>query len=215
MQVKEDNLMTDSVKIPQTARRHFLKGFIGIISGAAILSLGAAAQVFAYFFGSKITKPEKIKFLKTSIERMQAVTSQNELALERVENDYILVSQYNDLSKTSGIYFIDYTMKPALAFLGDNDLPNLLSAKCTHLGCTVGNEVNNGTILCPCHISYFNVQTGVPNAGSPAKLPLPKLNWVIKDKQGKVLTTCNLDGKITGVMDKNLLKDTSVYIVKA
>ncbi len=196
-------------------RRLFVNGIVSLFGGVMFLSFGTVIQLYNYFFGSKLSKKEKVNYLKTNIERMQSQANQSRLALERVENDYILVSSYADLSSTTGVYFIDYDMRPALAFLGDNGLPNLLSAKCTHLGCTVGNEVNDGTILCPCHISYFNVQTGIPNPGSPAKLPLPKLNWVIKDKQNKIIAARGADGKIVGTTDKALLQDTNVYIAKA
>jgi nitrite reductase/ring-hydroxylating ferredoxin subunit len=45
------------------------------------------------------------------------------------------------------------------------------SAICTHQGCTVGS-VHNGQIVCPCHGSRFDAQTGVVING-PASSPLP------------------------------------------
>jgi thiosulfate dehydrogenase [quinone] large subunit len=44
------------------------------------------------------------------------------------------------------------------------------SAVCTHAGCTVGYE--GGQIVCPCHASVFDAQTGAVITG-PATAPLP------------------------------------------
>ena len=44
------------------------------------------------------------------------------------------------------------------------------SAVCTHAGCTVGYQ--GGQLLCPCHGSIFNAQTGAVITG-PAVTPLP------------------------------------------
>jgi nitrite reductase/ring-hydroxylating ferredoxin subunit len=106
---------------------------------------------------------------------------ERELEMEREGSNYILVAALSHLNASKGKYFVDYEMQPDLAFLGANGLPLLLSAKCTHLGCTVGNNVNDhGQILCPSHISYFDIKTGQPNHGSPAKAPLPHIGWVLK-----------------------------------
>ena len=116
----------------------------------------------------------------------------------------------------TGKYFIDYQMSPALAFLGKDGLPDLLSAKCTHLGCTVGKQVDaQGKILCPCHVSYFDVTTGQPDANSPAKLPLPHIGWVLMDKSGKVIASRSSAGVTSGDTSINAIKDSSVYIAKS
>jgi Rieske Fe-S protein len=45
------------------------------------------------------------------------------------------------------------------------------SAVCTHMGCIV-NQINNGTIDCPCHGSMYSITTGAV-VGGPAPKPLP------------------------------------------
>ena len=45
------------------------------------------------------------------------------------------------------------------------------SSICTHQGCTVG-QVQGGEIICPCHGSRFDAQTGAVTNG-PATRPLP------------------------------------------
>ena len=108
---------------------------------------------------------------------------------------------------------INYEMRPALAFRGEDGMPLLISAKCTHLGCTVASEVNaDGKILCPCHISWFDVKTGVPDPGSPAKAPLAHLDWVLIDPAGKVVARRAPDG--SAAVEGAELAGASVYIAK-
>ncbi|MGI8528055.1 MAG: Rieske (2Fe-2S) protein [Geodermatophilaceae bacterium] len=45
------------------------------------------------------------------------------------------------------------------------------SAPCTHQGCTV-SSIEQGLIVCPCHLSRFDLATGAPVSG-PARRPLP------------------------------------------
>lgn len=45
------------------------------------------------------------------------------------------------------------------------------SATCTHQGCTV-NAIEDGLIVCPCHLSRFDLRTGEPVSG-PANRALP------------------------------------------
>jgi Rieske Fe-S protein len=57
------------------------------------------------------------------------------------------------------------------------------SAVCTHMGCIV-NQINAGTIDCPCHGSQYNISTGAVVAG-PAPKPLPPVQ--IKVSGGSIL----------------------------
>src|SRR5690606_33228982 len=97
--------------------------------------------------------------------------------------------------------FTDYQMRPALAFKDENGLPLLISAKCTHLGCTVASTISNGQILCPCHVSWFDVKTGKPSPGAPAKSPLPRIGWVLMDGQGKTVASQSPSGELSGEID--------------
>jgi Rieske Fe-S protein len=53
------------------------------------------------------------------------------------------------------------------------------SAICTHQGCLVGS-VQNNQIICPCHGSRFDAQTGAVING-PAALPLPSVPVAVKN----------------------------------
>ncbi|MDE1920439.1 MAG: Rieske (2Fe-2S) protein [Candidatus Omnitrophica bacterium] len=137
------------------------------------------------------------------------------MQLQRLGQDRIYVTSIDSLSPVKGIYFIDYFMRPGLAFCDDNGLPIVISAKCTHLGCTVGNNVDSkGLILCPCHLSRFNIKTGAPIPGSPAKKPLPHLGWALVDAKGKILLTEDPEGRRQGTTDMDTLDGSSLYILK-
>ncbi len=199
----------------QESKRHFVTGLWLIAAGAFLFSLGTVQNIFKFFFGPRLSQKEEEEIMEIRLKRLQATAEQRKLELEREASDYILVAPLSELTKTTGKYFIDYEMHAALAFVDDDGLPNLLSAKCTHLGCTVGNQVNGeGKIECPCHVSYFDIHTGVPSAGSPAKEPLPLLGWVLMDRQGKVLASQSPAGKRTGNVSADSLKEANVYIAK-
>ncbi len=51
------------------------------------------------------------------------------------------------------------------------------SSTCTHQGCAV-NKVEDGKIVCPCHMSEFSVTDGAPESG-PATKPLPEVKITV------------------------------------
>jgi hypothetical protein len=58
------------------------------------------------------------------------------------------------------------------------------------------------------------VTTGEPNAGAPAKLPLPVLGWALVDAAGKVVLSRKPGGGVEGNSDPALLAQCSLYITK-
>lgn len=201
--------------VREEARRHFLRAFAGIAFGGLLLSVGTFRNVFLFFFGPRLGREEETELMELRLARLESTVSQRKLELERQSSNYIKVGKLSDLDEETGKYFIDYKMQPAIAFKGKDGLPLLISAKCTHLGCTVGNKVDSeGRILCPCHVSYFKVETGEPNAEAPAKAPLPHLGWVLMDEKGSVLVSRDSRGNTKGNLS-DLPKDRiAVYIEK-
>ncbi|WP_432476438.1 Rieske (2Fe-2S) protein [Nocardioides sp. GXQ0305] len=62
---------------------------------------------------------------------------------------------------------------------GDGEDVHAFSATCTHQGCPV-SEVTGGRIICPCHGSAFDAQTGEVVAG-PAPSALPPVEVTVQD----------------------------------
>jgi len=57
----------------------------------------------------------------------------------------------------------------------------VLSSHCTHLGCII-NKVENGTLICPCHGSEFDLDGNAVKG--PAYKPLPSYPFA-KDKSAR------------------------------
>ncbi len=192
-----------TAQVETESRRYFLKALIGITSGLILLVTGIADKVIPFFRGPELTKKEKEELLNNKLQKMRATIKQKELESERLTKDFIYISDLKDLKTDEGIYFIDYELKPALAFKGDDGLPILYSAKCTHLGCTVINKVKDGKLLCPCHISHFDIKTGNVIDG-PAPKPLPKIKYLLMDTNNQIVVN----------VDKSKLDEYKIYIVK-
>ena len=217
--------MTNNPKDPQPGsgkeakiddeKRVFFKAACGLGASLVLLSLGSLEKFMSFFSKQDLTRQQQEDILSERIQRLKQTTEEQELQLERLSQDYIKVAELDSLSPIKGVYFIDYWMRPALAFSDDDGFPIVISAKCTHLGCTVGqNADEKGQILCPCHLSRFNIKTGVPVAGSPAKSPLPHLGWSLMDAKGGLLLTQDPQGNRTGTTDMDKLAGSSLYILK-
>jgi len=196
-------------------RRVFVKAACGLGFSLFLLSLGSLEKFLKFFSKQDLTKDQQEHILSEKIQRLKQTAEEQELQLERLSKDSIHVAELDSLSPIKGIYFIDYLMRPALAFSDDDGLPIVISAKCTHLGCTVGQNADpQGQILCPCHLSKFNIKTGAPVLGSPAKSPLPHLGWALMDVKGNTLLTRDPQGKQVGTTDMDKLAGSSLYILK-
>ena len=202
-------------RVRAESRREFLKGVAGVTGAAGLLGLGVSEKVGRYFKGPASDLEAESDLLGKKLQRLRQTAEERELELERQRNTMILVARYADLEETKGRYFTDYAMNPGLAFKGKDGLPLLISAKCTHLGCTVGSQLNEkGEILCPCHVSYFNLLTGQPNPGAPAKAPLPHIAWALVEATGKVVVSKEPGQPAEGAVDAALLPQLSLFITK-
>ncbi len=210
-------LIRNPVQAAQNAvdsRRYFLQGAMGTAAAALLLSVGMLEKLGQFFRGARMSTAQEAELLQKKQERLELAAAERHLEIERLQNPYILVAQLAELSDKDGRYFTDYQMRPALAFRDESGLPLLISAKCTHLGCTVASTINNGRILCPCHISWFDVKTGKPTPGAPAKVPLPRIGWVLMDPQGNLVASQSPSGEVTGKVDLAQGGGYGVYIAK-
>ena len=210
-------MMSPSAVPPEVGRRALVKGLLGITAAGGLLAAGVADKLIAYFRGPTMSREDQQGHLSKRLTQLKLNANERALELERIEFDQILIARLNELDPKIGKYFIDYQMRPALAFRdAATGLPILLSARCTHLGCTVGNTVDDqNRVLCPCHVSYFDIQTGQPNAGAPATEPLPKLGWLIKDAKGEVIASQDGAGRVVGAIDLAQAQAYAVYIARA
>jgi ubiquinol-cytochrome c reductase iron-sulfur subunit len=80
------------------------------------------------------------------------------------------------------------------------------SKVCTHAGCPVGlYEAQNGTLLCPCHQSTFDVYDGARPVFGPAAVSLPQLPLGL-DADGNLMSTGPFSGPVgPEFWDQNLL----------
>ena len=196
-------------------RRAFFKGASGIALASGLMALGFAEKIASFFKGPRPDAAAEGELLQKKLERLEITAEERAYELERQRNDMILVCRYSELKENKGKYFTDYLMRPGLAFKGSDGLPIVISAKCTHLGCTVASDLDSqGRVLCPCHISYFDIQTGKPNDGAPAKAPLPQIAWALIDASGKVAASRRPGQPIQGRPDANFLAQCNLYITK-
>ncbi|MDK9699353.1 MAG: respiratory nitrate reductase subunit gamma [bacterium] len=197
------------------ARRSFIKSAVAMGVGGTLLSFGVADKMVRFFGKPEIEPEEETALLATRLKRLKMTAEEKELELERRSKDYILIARLSELNDKKGKYFIDYEMHPALAFMFADGFPLLISAKCTHLGCTVGSELDaNGKILCPCHVSYFDVKTGEPNPGAPAKARLPHLGWVIKDNDNNIVAHQKPGSSPEGSFDRKRADQYRLFIAR-
>lgn len=197
------------------SRRAFLRGSIGVAGAGGLMALGVSEKVVNFFKGPAADPAADTELLQKKLTRLQQTAEERALELERRSSAHILVARHSELSEQKGKYFIDYAMAPGLAFRGPDGVPIVRSAKCTHLGCTVGSEMDaQGQVLCPCHVSYFSIQTGLPNAGAPAKLPLPELGWALLDGSGVTVAAKEPGQPVQGSTDPALLATCTLYITR-
>ena len=163
-------------------RRNFLIWFSIAFVSFFSLSVNLLNKIWHFILGPKLTATQEANLIEKRIESLERNISLEKLREERLLKNKIFICELKDLKKKEGIPFIDFNLKPALAFKGANDQPVLISSVCTHLGCTVQNKLNKGRLLCPCHITYFELENGKVLEG-PAKKPLPMIPFVIEGEK--------------------------------
>ena len=163
-------------------RRDFLIWLPVAIVSFITIATNLLSKLWNYIIGPKLTAEQEAKLIEKRIQNLEQTVNLEKLREERLLKNKIFICDLKDLKKKEGIPFVDFSLKPALAFKGNNEEPILISSVCTHLGCTVQSKLNKGKLLCPCHISYFDLDTGKVLEG-PAKVPLPMISFVVENEK--------------------------------
>lgn len=169
-------------------RRNFLIWASVFLLNFVLLSTYLLNKILKYVVGPKLTFEQEAKLIENRIKNLERNVYIENLRKERLIKDKLLICDIKDLKRREGFQFVDFNLKPAFAFLGNDGKPVLISSVCTHLGCTLQNKLKKGKLFCPCHISYFDVSSGQVLEG-PAKKPLPMIPYVVED--GKVFILKN------------------------
>lgn len=69
------------------------------------------------------------------------------------------------------------------------------SKVCTHAGCMVSEQEEDGTLVCPCHFANYDPRRGAEVTGGPAPRPLPQLPITISS-DGYLMATGGFEGPI-------------------
>ena len=100
--------------------------------------------------------------------------STNRRQLSSTQNNELIIEK--DLP--DGVHFFGKVI-----LIKQNGAYQLLSSKCTHLGCRI-TKMENNQLVCPCHGSRYDIK-GSPLTG-PAVKPLEDLYFQMDDKNGKI-----------------------------
>lgn len=161
-------------------RRSFLIWLVTSLASLLLVVSNLLRKIWHYVLGPKLTNKQEAKLIQAKIISLERQTKLEKLRKERLLNKKIYICKVEELQTREGLPFVDFNLKPALAFRTKAGTPILVSSVCTHLGCTVQNKLREGKLFCPCHISYFELESGKVIEG-PAKIPLPKIPYVIEN----------------------------------
>lgn len=77
----------------------------------------------------------------------------------------------------------EFTFHKDVIIVNKNNRIAVYSSKCTHLGCTISQTIDN-EMVCPCHGSKFNTE-GIPMKG-PAVRPLQNLAYQLDSNRQQI-----------------------------
>jgi cytochrome b6-f complex iron-sulfur subunit len=107
------------------------------------------------------------RYLKSPVQKAQAAAAVTEVTLKDAKK----------LPPASALYF-KFGVEPCLLIHSENGKWVALSARCTHLGCTVQFDGANKRIFCACHGGVYDPATGKNLSGPP---PKPLRSFVVKE----------------------------------
>ncbi len=90
------------------------------------------------------------------------------------------IAQQSEVAPGSAAEFTDGGEPAVLVHLENGDFV-AYSAVCTHQGCDVAYNQDEGTLDCPCHGSVFDPANGASVESGPAGQPLPEIPVEVRD----------------------------------
>ena len=134
-----------------STRRQFLNRVLS--AGVAAITAYVVYPVIRYLIPPPVTFGEQSKVQVTAVGTMQPNTAK----------------------------FFRFLDKPAVLVRLPGGDYEALSAKCTHLGCTVDFDGSKDRFYCNCHGSEFDINGNVIRG--PATSPLPRYIVTVSDKE--------------------------------
>ncbi len=126
------------------------------------LALGGVGICYAAAVGYPV-----YRYLMSPVEKAAEVAAVTE----------VVVKDAQKLPVGSGVMF-KFGAEPCLLIRQAEDKWTAMSAKCTHLGCTVQHEPEQNRIVCACHGGVYDPETGGNISGPP---PRPLSQLVVKE----------------------------------
>ena len=128
----------------------------------ARVALGGVGLCYAAAIGYPV-----YRYLKSPVEKSAALAAVTEVTLKDAQK----------LPQGSALMF-RFGVEPCLLIHHTDDKWVALSAKCTHLGCTVQYEADQNRIHCACHGGVYDAATGRNVSGPP---PKPLKSFVVRE----------------------------------
>jgi nitrite reductase/ring-hydroxylating ferredoxin subunit len=103
------------------------------------------------------------------------IVVQNWLRCRRGQPPVLPIARLADVPVGSSIRFhYPGEHDPCVLVRPDEHTLRAYGGKCTHLGCAVVAQIEEGRLYCPCHKGSFALDSGRPLAGPPRR-PLPRV----------------------------------------
>ena len=155
---------TPALRRPVT-RRNFIVWWLAGLLTAFTVALLAPILVYIYPPASSTQKQKKTITLTQSLANLQE--GQDVAFNAPPEFGFVMVAG-GGANYPGKISFNGFVLNVQNQLI-------VLSATCSHLGCTITRPSGASLFLCPCHGSEFNLVGGVVHG--PAEAPLSHFNW--------------------------------------
>ncbi len=177
--------MADAAAPRRITRRSFLGWWLASLMTATVIT--GLLPILVYFWPAppKGQKKEAIKVsLDAPLNQLQEGTATKVLAPTSPNSAFIMLDGGGD-NAAGDLAFGGFVVK-------HQGKVDVFAQNCSHLGCSINFNKDQGTFDCPCHGSRFNLDGSVLHG--PAAAPLSHLDW----KQGDTATQIQVEGLTLG-----------------